>query len=242
MTQDFALLGIPENIVLDLDNTLYRYDICHKAGMESLELAFQSKFPTYKLDFSEEYGKARNRIKSRLGNVAASHDRMQYLIELFYELGIAFNVEIAIQLVEAYWSGYFSKMQLEPSIGNILNLAKRQGVATYLVTDLTSKIQLLKLRELGLSEIFKVIITSEFAGGDKSSGLPWALLRSHLIYSDSSVTWFVGDSDGDVDLSHPNYRFLQVNLEGHRLDSKYENHMVLKNFADLEIYLSEIFL
>ena len=64
------------------------------------------------------------------------------------------------------------------------------------MTDLTSSIQYRKINKLGLNGFFELIVTSEEAGGDKSTGLPFRLLEGSL-KTDCNSAWFFGDSSFD---------------------------------------------
>ena len=186
----------PSIIVFDLDNTLYDYDEPNKFATQTLieKISSQTSIETSEVKSALEA--SRMNVKGRLGETASSHSRLLYIAEVYRLLNLNPVAEQFLNLEKLFWDSYLSQMQLFPGVIEFIQLLKKQGIPLALVTDLTSNIQYQKLMKLGLDSCFDFILTSEEAGGDKSSGIPFTLLGQ--VCSDSlSSAWFIGDGEFD---------------------------------------------
>jgi len=68
----------PEVIVLDLDNTVYHYTPCHRAGTLAVENEVKNRLKLEPTEWSKNFEASRKEVKLRLGDVAASHSRLIY--------------------------------------------------------------------------------------------------------------------------------------------------------------------
>jgi putative hydrolase of the HAD superfamily len=101
-----------------------------------------------------------------------------------------------LQLEEIFWQNFLSEIELFAGVEEFLKLIKNQNIPLALVTDLTSNIQYRKLVKLGMVSCFDFILTSEEAGGDKPSGLPFVILDRAFMHIPKN-SWFIGDSEHD---------------------------------------------
>ena len=191
---DFEL---PSTVVFDLDNTLYDYTESNSFASEILIQEFSKEVALDIAKVSEALTVGRVRIKKRLGNIASSHSRLLYITEAFRVLSLKPKPELFLKLEEVYWSSYLEKMNVFPGVFDLIELLVIRNIQIVLITDLTAQIQYRKLKQLGLGSCFDQIITSEEAGGDKSSSLPYELFSQQLP-SDRGRKWFIGDSEFDV--------------------------------------------
>lgn len=178
----------------DLDNTLYNYKNAHLPAQDSLVefLSSQLKLKHHKVSSGLET--ARVSVKERLGSTASSHSRLLYISEYLRTLDCHSQIELTLSGESIYWNRYLSEMKLFDHAHDFLLFTRSNGYVNILVTDLTTSIQMRKLRFLGVDTVFDLVVTSEEAGGDKSTGKPEHYLRNLI----GEVEGFsIGDADSD---------------------------------------------
>jgi putative hydrolase of the HAD superfamily len=216
----------PNFVVFDLDNTLYDYEKSNQFASTGL---FQLISNDYSIDVPTvftAFSQARNSVKQRLGSSASSHSRLLYISEALRMLDVKPNALSLIKYEELFWNLYLEKMELFPKAMELLDAIEDRGIPMAIVTDLTLYVQLRKLSRLGLHDKFDLIISSEDAGGDKTSGLPFLLLMNHVKQTPAH-TWYFGDSIHDYPESEsPKLTFFykvkvpQKNVEEHIVEFK----------------------
>ncbi len=200
-------------VVIDLDDTLYDYGSCHKAGIKAM-----SQLMCQQLDISMHesiniYENGRKSLKNRLDKVAASHSRLLYLREGFNLKGINVNPSSLIDFEARYWTNFLFAMEIRPGVTDFLATLKYNKIPTFLITDLLDQIQLRKVLRLNLGDSFDGIITSELAGGDKITGKPFELMAQMLKNVSIDHLVFIGDSKQDFPNEYLTRKFLK-NFKG----------------------------
>lgn len=154
-------------VLLDLDNTVYPYSVCNAAGKrKAFSLAaryYKKSIPIIRVLFEE----SRVRLKRDLGDSASAHSRFLYFQKLTEAIEGRTNISFALQLHNAFWRSYFSKMKLRPGVTEFLTFLKQSHVKVAIVSDLTTEIQLNKILHLGIEQYIDVVVTSEESGMDK---------------------------------------------------------------------------
>jgi putative hydrolase of the HAD superfamily len=183
--------------VFDLDNTLYEYKSCNKAG-ESAFATFAAETFGISRKIAKEYLQvAQGNVKSRVAG-ASSHERILYYAEFLAICNGGSDPRFLLEAESRYWSNYFAQMQLAPFARESLVKARLNGITVALVTDLTSSIQYRKLVYLGIDSLFDVIVTSQETSGEKGTYEPFVLLSERLNKMiNLNSAWFVGDSKFD---------------------------------------------
>lgn len=178
----------------DLDNTLYNYNNAHRPAQDALIefLSSQLKLKYHKVSSGLET--ARVSVKERLGSTASSHSRLIYISEYLRTLECHSRIELTLSGESIYWNKYLSEMKLYDHAHDFLLLTRSYGYINALVTDLTSSIQMRKLRYLGVDTVFDLVVTSEEAGGDKLTGKPEQYLRDLIGEVEG---YSIGDTDSD---------------------------------------------
>jgi FMN phosphatase YigB (HAD superfamily) len=197
----------PTCVVIDLDNTLYSYAECHKAGLEALRDFLIPKIGISVREFDGGWESARLHVKQRLAKTASSHSRLLYLEQLMSDLKLGFRPEILLQAQQTYWASYLIQMQIREGAEEFLLECRQAGIPIIILTDLTSEIQLRKIVRLGLSSLVDEVLTSEFVGSDKESMAGFDFLaktkQPHLMRH----LWFIGDGPHD----HPTQVWVDAN-------------------------------
>jgi len=206
----------PEMVVFDLDNTFYDYEVAHEFAFSALAAELNINVMNEGNQALDTYEKARSNVKNRLKNTASSHSRLLYLSEYFSVLNLEFNTSEILRLEATYWNVFIKNMVAFPNSIEFVDKLLSLGIVCALVTDLTSEIQYKKLETLELVNKFQCIVTSEDAGGDKSTSLPWKLLDERVSLSRFSTIWYIGDSKDDLNptMTRPqDIGFLKTNEE-----------------------------
>ena len=212
MNMDYKEKGLPEWIIFDLDNTLYPYKPAHDAGMAALTKKLSTFFSESEIE--PLYNQAREAVKKRLGPIASSHSRLLYIKEMFDTANLGHQVEFILEAESIYWDSYLDNMKLFDGVLEFLADLKSKGVTCYLVTDLTTSIQLRKINKLGLANYFAGIVTSEEAGGDKETKLPFTMLIKKYNLNYMSYCWSIGDAPCDIKVPKETF----INCLGFEID------------------------
>ncbi len=224
----------PELVVFDLDNTFYDYESAHEVALSEM---FKDSRLSSRNKMFKAYETARNNVKNRLGSSASSHSRLLYLAECFALLGIEFNTSDLLELEELYWGTFLREMVVFPASIEFVDELLAKEIECALVTDLTAAIQYRKIESLELANKFHYVVTSEEAGGDKSTLLPWKLLDERTQLNSYSTIWYIGDSKHDL---NPSMRrpldvaFLKTD-QGPLTAT--EDHFLFSSYAELAIFL-----
>ena len=197
----------PDLVVVDLDGTLYEYEVCHAAGMESLYEFVKPQLGLSRTEFQSCIDQSRARVKARLGNTASSHSRLLYLEQFMIDCKLGFRPKLLLQGAQIYWSTFLSRMTIRSGVEEFLLTCRQLGIRVAVVTDLTSEIQLRKIVRLGLETYVDYFITSEFVGSDKATMAGFELLKGLQDNQVNSFNWYIGDSDYDV----PSQKWLKAN-------------------------------
>lgn len=192
--------GLPQAILLDLDNTLYPYAPAHEAGIDTVRRKVQSALGLKEDRFLEVYDQARAQVKAQLGSVASAHSRLLYFQRMLELLGMKTQPLMALDFEQTYWRNYMLAARLFEGASDFLVLAREFGIRLGIVTNLTAQIQFRKLVHLGLDTAFDIVVTSEQAGANKPDAAPFLLARERMAQPENAVIWMVGD-DAATDLA-----------------------------------------
>ncbi|MSR77739.1 MAG: HAD family hydrolase [Candidatus Omnitrophica bacterium] len=164
----YELVRTKKAVFLDLDNTLYRYEECHRHALKKSHLLYlkaveRLSFP----QFLKEYRQAQYAIHTRLEKQAASHSRFLYFQTLLEKRFGRPQMKRTLQLENIYWKSFLYKMRLSPWVHPFLNYCRSRKIKIAIVTNLTSEIQFRKILKLKLEAKVDAIVTSEEAGVEK---------------------------------------------------------------------------
>ena len=150
-------------IFLDIDNTLYNYNLVHKfAKQKALEFC-NDKFNIDVNQLEQYYDIAKKSIELELGQTASSHNRLLYFQRMLEKLEIN-PLTYALQIYNIYWDSFLGTMQV---FDGVYELCRRYSGKICLTTDLTAHIQYRKLEKLQLCKFCNSIVSSEEAGHEK---------------------------------------------------------------------------
>tara|TARA_B110001452_G_scaffold224801_1_gene198516 strand:+ start:607 stop:1260 length:654 start_codon:yes stop_codon:yes gene_type:complete len=156
-----------KGVLLDIDNTIYHYETCHKQALNLLIEELSKLFFLPKETIKNEYLKSRKTVNKRLYDTASSHSRFLY-IQLTLEKILGFSdFYNTLKFEKLYWDTFLSNMKLNESAKKFIFDCKAKNIPICCVTDLTAEIQFRKLMKLNLENKIKFIVTSEEVGIEK---------------------------------------------------------------------------
>lgn len=156
-----------KTILFDIDHTLYNYDISHNYALKKVFQKMQNI--TWKeISFLEiVFDISKKEIYRQLIWTAACHNKELQFQRMFEHLHQTVEPKIVLELFELYWKSFFKKMKLDDGLLDFLSDIKKRNIKVWIVTDLTSHIQLKKMEVLWISPYIDVLVTSEEAGIEK---------------------------------------------------------------------------
>jgi putative hydrolase of the HAD superfamily len=221
-------------ILLDIDDTLYNYDITHKIALDEVFLFCKNKFGIEKSEFFQAYNKARKTTHINLKESASSHNRLLYFQNMLEILKLNPLMD-AFEIYNIYWDTFLRNMKVYDGVYEFLELCKDK---ICLVTDLTAHIQYRKVEKLKLEKYCKNIVTSEEAGKEKPHPYIFMLALQKLNLQANEVC-MIGDSfKKDIfGASNLGIQSFWLNKEGKQEHYNDELIIEFKNFMELKEYL-----
>ena len=178
-------------VIFDIDNTLYSYDAAHAAAFQKLTQFAAERLGISGADFQALHRQTNEALKQRMGPVAAVHNRLIRYQNLVEQRGG--DLGLALEMNELYWSTLLDAMQPNDGAVGTLQALRERGVRVGIGTDMTARLQLVKLRRLGLLPWVDFIVSSEEAGAEKPSPALYQLCVEKAGV-DAQHCLFVGDS------------------------------------------------
>jgi putative hydrolase of the HAD superfamily len=194
----------PDVVVLDLDNTMYAYEPCHRAAMSAVSRELENRLDLPRSKWDTPYEQSKVRTKARLGEVASSHSRLAYFKGMLENLGMQSQIEVALQLENLYWGEFIRQIKKSKNLDRFLETARETGI------------QIRKLHKLGVIDMLSGLVTSEEVGADKPDLRFLDYITNQLGIS-GDYWWVVGDDpkkDGGFSKSLPSSDFLHVSAGG----------------------------
>lgn len=170
-------MGRVKCIFLDLDNTLYPYEPCNRAGLAAVFARLAGKYNMSAPEVKSLFFRSRAAVKKRAGKAASSHSRLLYFKELIGMVGGRTDCAESLHCERLFWRKYFERMKLFAGVRGFVSRARELGLVVCIVTNLTAQVQLQKIVRLGLGSMVDYVVTSEEAGFEK----PDANFFSHAV-------------------------------------------------------------
>ena len=183
-----------EAVFVDLDDTLYPYPECNEAGKRAAwETATDLGYDLTRAEFEAFYQAGRREVKRELSGTASTHERFLYFKRAVELQTGSQRSRDALALCEAYWDAYVAEMELFDGVRETLAALRDAGLDVAVVTNLTTRIQLRKVAELGLDDHVDLLLTSEETGSEKPASVMFTLPMARLDVGPEE-TVMVGDS------------------------------------------------
>ncbi len=182
-----------KGILCDLDDTLYSYDPCNKAGFEACKAFALNEYSIGNVQFENFWKLAREKVHQEIPEFAAGHSRLLYALKLSEFYFGKLIPEFVLAAEEVYWSHFIDHMVWNTSAEIFLLQASEKGKKICIVTDLTTQIQLRKWIKLDLGRFAQFMVTSEEAGYEKPNPRIFKLALEKLNLKEHEVI-MIGDS------------------------------------------------
>lgn len=191
---DFPDIPIQQcsGVLIDLDDTLYGYDLRHKSALDDVHSTYFADFP--KERFFTLYRSARNLVTKRLSPQGACRSRLLAFQYIFEELGKDRPFVRAYEADCLYWNSFIQNMTCAPQALAFLERCKNAGLPVCVVSDMTTHVQIRKLEQLGLTGHIKYLVTSEEVGAEKPDPRMFREGMRKLGISRPQDTIMIGDS------------------------------------------------
>jgi len=184
---------LPDAILFDTDDTLYKYAPAHAAAMQAVREKVTRTLSIQPEAFDKAFAEARQQVKSRLKHTAASHNRLLYLQRMLEIIGLGSQVMLALDFEQTYWRTLLSNAVLFDNVKELLDDLRLLGIPSAIVTDLTAQIQFRKIVYFGLDHYFDYIVTSEEVGFDKPHEDSFQFAREKMRPKGDCI-WMIGDN------------------------------------------------
>lgn len=179
-------------VIFDLDNTLYGYEALDREARDRVRDYTCGKLAITGQKYDEAYSYGRNETKRRLGDVAASHNRMLYCQKTLEYLEVN-PIPLSLRMYEIYWGTFLGKMRLFDGVREFMDCMHAHKITMMVCTDLTAHIQHRKIEALGIADDIRYLVTSEEAGREKPAPEMFALCLEKLHMAPEEVC-YIGDS------------------------------------------------
>jgi HAD superfamily hydrolase (TIGR01549 family) len=179
-----------KGIIIDLDNTIYNYDKCHKAALNNVVDYIKT---IYKGEYiiREIYDNISKELKYELINTASCHNKSIYFKKLLENLEL--DLSILDLLIDLYWRIFFENMVCYDGVKEFLIWNKKNGVKIGILTDYETEYQIKKLSTLNILNYIDVIVTSEEVGIEKPSCQMFQTILRRLSLNTNEVI-VIGDN------------------------------------------------
>lgn len=187
-----------KGIIIDLDNTLYSYDICHNNALDAVILFLQNNYGINKTyyEIKDLYENISKKLKYELKSTASSHNKSIYFKELSELSKLHYsNTQI---LNDLYWKVFFDHMVCFEGVQDFIAWNKNLGVKIGILTDYETEYQIQKLEKLGIIDYVDVLVTSEEVGIEKPSCQMFQTILRKMKLSPDDVIMIGDDFNKDI--------------------------------------------
>ena len=181
---------------MDIDDTLYSYQEAHPKALracfdEIKKLGCSENFTIFKA----RYTSCRDNVKNRLKPQGTCRSRLFAFQELFESLHLEEAYMKALAFEDLYWDSLNKFITLRDQFEPFFDACRKKQISVCAVSDMQSRFQIEKLKNLGVLEHIKFLVTSEEAGFEKPNPAIFKLALQKLNLEPSEVI-MIGDNLG----------------------------------------------
>ncbi len=156
-----------EAVFFDLDNTLYSYDRGADAAEAALGAYIERQFGIPGEEAIAQIYEVMRRLTLEMGvKQAATHDRMIRFQRFLQERKLPIFPYAGI-MYDLYWGTLLETVNPEPGVHELIRELRRRNLFIGCGTNMTSRMQYLKIQKLGMGSLIDDMITSEEACTEK---------------------------------------------------------------------------
>lgn len=162
------ILSSYKGVLLDIDDTLYNYEYGHVlaiAAVYDTVAAFAQRFT--RDEFLAEYRSNRTRVNKAHGGSGACRSRFLAFQGMLEARNVPAAYAAAYEAEELYWQHLVANMKPNFELISLLRYFAENGGRICAVTDMQARVQVQKLKALGVDDIVAMMVTSEEVGVEK---------------------------------------------------------------------------
>jgi putative hydrolase of the HAD superfamily len=163
---DISIDGI-DLILLDLDNTIYSYDVSHEVALNKVFDKFCNSTNKTRLFIENLFLECRKSVKLIHKGKAASHSRLFYFQLMVEKLFAKTDINLILETYNLYWDSFINEMEIYEDAKLFLQKCYSNNTPIIIVTDMTAEVQFKKIIKLDIEKYLNFIVTSDEAGIEK---------------------------------------------------------------------------
>ena len=132
---------LPDAIFLDIDNTIYDYELAHNFALAAVKKKALKTFSISEKQFNNAFSEAKKQVKSNLKDTAASHNRLLYMQRMLEIIGLKSQILLSLDFEQTYWRNFFVNATLFENVLEFLDEIRLLNIPLIAITDLTAQIQ-----------------------------------------------------------------------------------------------------
>lgn len=179
-------------VIFDIDNTLYSYDKVNVPALAALKDYAVNTLGVDEAEFKEVYSKVFKEMNEYIGSRAASHNRIIRYKTILEELNLPLEPH-ALTMYELYWNTVLDKAERYEGVIEALKYIKDKGLKIGIGTNMTARMQFLKLEKLEVLPFVNFFVCSEEVGEEKPSPRFFARCIERAKFEAEEIL-FVGDT------------------------------------------------
>ena len=166
------LTGI-KGVLIDIDNTLYPYEVTHQKAIKTCYDTFAKDFISQLSfdDFNMQYRQKRNEVIKRLEPQGTCRSRMFAFQALFEEMNLPQAFNAALDFENLYWDTFIESMKLCEDALLFLKRCQEREIRICAISDMQARFQVRKLQSLGVDHLIDFLVTSEEVGSEKPASI-----------------------------------------------------------------------
>jgi putative hydrolase of the HAD superfamily len=190
-----------KGILIDLDDTLYAYEPCHKQALASCCQHFIQQKGSPQVDsanFYDTYNNSRQHVLNRLTPQGCCRSRLLAFQYMFEQWGMSQAYIHALTYDQLYWSSFMKAMKIDPQALEFISSAKALNIKIAVVSDMLMSTQVEKLKILNITHLVDYLVTSEECGYEKPTSIMFETALKKL-QCPASQAIMIGDNfDKDI--------------------------------------------
>ncbi|MBQ9503399.1 MAG: HAD family hydrolase [Lachnospiraceae bacterium] len=157
-----------KTVIFDIDNTFYNYDRANVKARAAIAGYAAENLGMTAEEFDAEYDRVFDELMEYIGEKAASHNRLIRLKTILEERGLPLYPH-AMKMYELYWNTIIDCAESYDGYLEALEHVRSKGLKIGIGTNMTARVQFLKLEKLKVLPYVDFFICSEEVGEEKPS-------------------------------------------------------------------------
>ncbi|MBO6138158.1 MAG: HAD family hydrolase [Lachnospiraceae bacterium] len=155
-------------VIFDIDNTFYSYDRANEKARAAIAAYAAENLGMTAEEFNADYNRVFDELMEYIGEKAASHNRLIRLKTILEQRSLPLHPH-AMNLYNLYWDTVIDSAESYDGYLEALDYIRSKGLKIGIGTNMTARIQFLKLEKLKVLPYVDFFICSEEVGEEKPS-------------------------------------------------------------------------